>query len=323
MDERTVSRSRVLVVGDANPDLVLRGDVEPRFGQAEQLLEHAAVLIGGSAGIAAHAFARLGRPVSLLAAIGADVLGSAQRDELAAAGVATELLLERATTPTGITVVLSRGPDRAILTFPGAIPTLTADEVRDALARTTDVCHVHVAALYLQPRLVATLAPVLAQARAAGCTVSLDTNDDPAATWAGMAELLPHVDVLLPNTHEAIALAGSRSHDPVDAARELARQGPLVVVKDGASGAHAVRPDGSVVTAAGRDVPVVDTTGAGDTFDAAFLDHWLAGVDLTSCVHRAVRAGCYAVGAVGGTAGQPTAAHLDSPSEPIPLESSR
>ena len=67
-------RSRVLVVGDANPDLVLTGDVVPRFGQVEQLLDSATLTIGGSAGITAHALARLGRPVSLVAAVGTDLL---------------------------------------------------------------------------------------------------------------------------------------------------------------------------------------------------------------------------------------------------------
>ena len=66
----------LLVVGDANPDLILRGDVVPRFGQAEQLLDDADLVLGGSAAITAHGLARLGRPVSLVAAIGADAFGT-------------------------------------------------------------------------------------------------------------------------------------------------------------------------------------------------------------------------------------------------------
>ncbi len=67
--------ARVLVVGDANPDLVLSGDVVPRFGQVEQLLDDASLVIGGSASITAHGLARLGRPVSLAAAVGDDHFG--------------------------------------------------------------------------------------------------------------------------------------------------------------------------------------------------------------------------------------------------------
>jgi len=144
-DDRS-GRARVLVVGDANPDLVLRGDVVPRFGQAEQLLDSADLVIGGSAGITAHAFARLDRPVSLLAAVGPDTFGRELAAKLADAGVDVSTLAHRADVPTGFTVVLSHGADRAILTLPGAIPTLTAAEVRGAVATTAEhvIGHVHV-----------------------------------------------------------------------------------------------------------------------------------------------------------------------------------
>ncbi len=66
---------RVLVAGDANLDLVLRGDVVPRFGQAEQLLDSADLVLGSSAGICASGLARLGADVALVARVGADVFG--------------------------------------------------------------------------------------------------------------------------------------------------------------------------------------------------------------------------------------------------------
>lgn len=294
----------VLVVGDANPDLVLRGDVVPRFGQAEQLLDSAALVPGGSAAITAHAFARLDRPVSLVAAVGADEFGDRTRRELAAAGVAVDQLIERADVPTGLTVVLSRSNDRAIFTLPGTIPTLSATDVRAAVsALGAELTHVHVSSFFLQPALAAELPQVLAELQAAGITTSLDPNDDPAGTWLGVDALLPHLDVLLPNRAEAIALGGD--DDPRQAARRLAALGPLVVVKDGAHGAFASDPGGHTVAVAGEACVAIDTTGAGDTFDAAFLDAWLDHVPLTACLGRAVLAGALAVTAVGGTAGQP------------------
>jgi ribokinase len=301
----------VLVVGDVNPDLVLRGDVVPRFAQAEQLLSTADLVIGGSAGITAHGFARLGRPVTLAAAIGADRFGEIVTDALSAAGVDAGGLDIRLDRPTGLTVVLSTGADRAILTLPGAIPTLTADDIRAAVDRATSsgLRHVHVCALFLQPALVAALPAVLAEIRAAGVTTSLDTNDDPATAWDGVEALLPYLDLLLPNRSEALALAratGAAVSDLADACGVLAKYGPLVVVKDGADGARAVDRDGEVVVEPGRETEVVDSTGAGDSFNAAFLDAWLRALPVAECLRRGVLAGAYCVGAVGGTAAQPT-----------------
>ena len=293
---------RVLVVGDANPDLILRGDVVPRFGQAEQLLDDAALVVGGSAAITAHGLARLGRPVSLLAAVGDDPFARLVVGDLAAAGVDTDGMLVRAGVRTGITVVLSTPDDRALLTLPAAIPTLRAKDVRRTL-RTPDLAHVHFSSLFLQPALAGELSGLLPELSARGLTTSLDTNADPAGRWRGVTALLPQLDLLRPNHPEVCAIAGNP--DPVAAATTLAAAGPLVVVKDGVRGAFAVTSAGHRVTAAGEPRPVVDTTGAGDTFNAAFLDSWLAGCGLDGCLRRAVRAGTFSVTAAGGTASQP------------------
>jgi ribokinase len=303
----------VLVVGDANPDLILTGDVVPRFGQAEQLLDRATVTIGGSAGITAHGLARLGRPVWLAAAVGRDPLGAQLSTQLAAAGVGLGQLAHRDDVATGLTVVLAQPTDRAILTWPGAIPTLRADDVRRAVSAAVEagLRHVHVSSLFLQPELAGELAELLAFIRGRGVTTSLDTNDDPSGRWHGVDVLLPHLDVLLPNCREVSAIA--RQPDPRRAAAELATRGPLVVVKDGARGAFCVSATTERAEVGGDPTLAVDTTGAGDTFDAAFLDSWLDELPLRDCLTRAVRAGAFAVTALGGTAGQPTRADLTTP----------
>jgi ribokinase len=305
--------SRVLVAGDANPDLILTGDVAPRFGQAEQLLDQAVLTIGGSGAITAHAFARLGRAVSIVAAVGSDPFGDQLTRDLAGAGVDVSAVLRRADVPTGLTVVLAHPDDRAILTLVGAIPTLTATEIRAAVesTRASGLRHLHVASLFLQPGLADELPALLAELRATGISTSLDTNDDPAGAWLGVEQLLPHLDVLLPNRSELLAIA--RDDETPRAAAALAAAGPLVVVKDGAAGAFAVTPTGAVTHAAGEPVTAVDTTGAGDTFDAAFLDAWLSGTPVDESLRRAVRAGSFAVRALGGTAGQPYDDDLDNP----------
>src|SRR5664279_4542796 len=110
------SRPDVLVVGDANPDLVLTGDVVPRFGQEEQLLDRADLVLGGSAAITAAGLARLGVPVGLASWVGDDAFGRDVRERLGTRGVDLSLVRTHPTLGTGLTVVLNVDGDRAILT---------------------------------------------------------------------------------------------------------------------------------------------------------------------------------------------------------------
>ncbi len=300
---------KVLVAGDANLDLILRGDTVPRFGQAEQLLSGADLVLGSSAGIAAAGLARLGVPTALVARVGDDVFGARTSELLAAAGVDVSEV-RAVDEPTGLSVILSATDDRAILTLTGALATLTGDDV---LAAADGATHVHVASFFLLPALAADLPRVLATLRSRGVTTSLDTNWDPAERWSGVEECLPHVDVLLPNATEAVALAKSFGDAPADtehAARLLARRGPIVVVKDGARGGLAVSGD-EVVRAPGLTLDVVDTTGAGDSFDAGFLASWLSGAPLPVAVRWGAVAGSLSTRAPGGTGGQPTADQVE------------
>jgi len=303
--------ARVLVAGDANLDLVLRGDVVPRFGQAEQLLDGADLVLGSSAGICAAGLARLGVETAIVARVGGDVFGTRTRELLDAEGVDTSALAV-VEEPTGVSVILSAPDDRAILTLTGALAGLTADEVLAAAAHAT---HLHLASLFLVPGLARELPGVLTRVRERGLTTSLDTNWDPAESWAGVAECLPHLDLLLPNAQEAVALAralGDEPADAVEAAALLAARGPVVAVKDGAAGGFAVTPDGGIVRAPGLTLDVDDTTGAGDSFDAGFLAAWLDGRPLAEAVRWAAVAGSLSTRGAGGTGGQATRAEVEA-----------
>ncbi|MET7424773.1 sugar kinase [Dactylosporangium sp. NPDC005555] len=306
-------RLDVLVIGDANPDLVLRGDVRPRFGQEEQLLDAADLVLGGSAAITAAGCARLGLRTGLLAAVGTDVFGAFVRERLTERGV--ELLLPQSVekTPTGLSVILSAPDDRAILTLPGTIPALVPADVTDELLASAR--HVHVASLFLQPRLHEGLAGVFARARRLGVSTSLDTNWDPTGRWAGLAEILAVTDVFLPNAAELLAVTGGKPADADgpdkkaaidDAAARLVAGGTAVVLKDGAHGGRAWWPGVGSATAPGLPVDVVDTTGAGDSFNAGFLAARAAGRDIPEALAWAAQAGSLSTRAAGGTAAQAT-----------------
>ncbi|NIJ04614.1 carbohydrate kinase family protein [Frigoribacterium faeni] len=307
--------TRVLVVGDANLDLVLTGDVVPRFGQEEQLLESSRLVLGSSAGIVAHGLARLGVDTALVACVGDDDFGRVTLDRLRDGGVDTTAVRVVPGRATGLSVILSAPHDRSILTDTGAMTDVAVADVRAALdgARRAGrpFGHVHVASWFLLPGLAAELPALFAELRAAGTTVSLDTNWDPAGRWQGLREALPHVDLFLPNREELLAV-GAVLGAPAEqgeraAAAAVAALGPALVVKAGRDGGWSLRAGGPVVQHPGLVLDVVDTTGAGDSFDAGYLAAWTAGVDdEVERLRWATTAGSLSTRAAGGTGAQAT-----------------
>jgi ribokinase len=142
--------------------------------------------------------------------------------------------------------------------------------------------------------------------RKAKITISLDTNWDPENRWDGALEVLPYVDVFLPNQAEVRALTGET--DPWSGARLLAAKGPLVVVKCGEKGAIAVQGEESWqiegLECQDSSLSVADTTGAGDNFDAGFLRAWLLGKSIDSALRLGHRCAVSSLRCAGGIRGQ-------------------
>jgi sugar/nucleoside kinase (ribokinase family) len=202
---------------------------------------------------------------------------------------------------TGVSVVLAdeeRG--RAILTARGAMAALEPGEVDRALLRATR--HVHCGGYFLQPALSPGIPGLFAEARRHGATCSLDPNWDPAAEWAGVREAIAACDVFLPNEAELLAITGARDVDA--AVAELARPGLTIAVKRGAAGGELHR-DGVALCLPAPPVEVVDTTGAGDAFDAGLLRALLTGMEPDRQLALAVACGSLAARALGGAAAQP------------------
>jgi sugar/nucleoside kinase (ribokinase family) len=297
----------LLVLGDCNPDLILRGGaVEPAFGQAERLIDSADLTIGGSGAITACAAARLGLRTAIAGVLGDDEFGRFMVDALRERGVETTGLVVDTRARTGLSVILSRDQDRAILTFPGAIAALEIGAIDPALLARAR--HVHVSSFFLQTALTPGLGPVLGEVRRRGGTTSIDPNWDPSERWdGGLLELLEEVDVLLPNAVEAVRIADGV--DPFEAAQRLAALGPLVAVKLGADGALAARAGADLVNVRAPVVAAaLDAVGAGDSFDAGVLAALLDGQPVERALALGCVCGALSTRAVGGTAAQPTLA---------------
>lgn len=297
----------ILVAGEINPDLILTGDVNPAFGQVEKLVDSADITIGSSSAIFACGAARLGLKVALIGHCGQDVFGRFMLDALRERQVDVNPVILRPDGQTGFSVILNpafeagaRG-DRAILTFPGLIPALRAEDIPDDLLR--QARHLHVASYFLQTELRPALPSLFERARALGLTTSLDTNYDPTEAWAGLEQLFPLTDVFLPNEKEARSLTGQTDVDL--AADWLGARLETVAVKLGAQGALGISRSQK---ARADSIParVVDTVGAGDSFDAGFLYGFLNGWALERSLRLGCVCGALSTQKAGGTNGQPT-----------------
>jgi sugar/nucleoside kinase (ribokinase family) len=291
----------ILVAGEINPDLILTGDVVPRFEQIEQRLDRALLTIGSSSAIFACGAARLGLKTAFIGVCGDDVFGHFMLEALQGRGVDTSSVIVRPGQVTGLSVILVGAPDRAILTLPGLIPELRAADISDALLR--QARHLHVASYFLQAGLQPDLAGLFQRARELGLTTSLDTNYDPSEQWASLDRLLALTNVFLPNAREAVLLSGET--DVEHAARKLAGQAETVAVKLGPDGALGVR-QGQLARAPSIPVKLVDAVGAGDSFDAGFLYAYLNNWDLQRSLQLGCACGGLSVQQAGGTDGQPT-----------------
>jgi len=292
----------LLVLGDANPDLILVGDVEAVFGQAEKLVEGHHVAVGGSGAIMACGAARLGLRTAFAGVVGDDAFGRFMIDALEARGVDTRGVRVDPDRPTGLSVVLARDDDRATLTSLGTIGDLAGAAVDPDLL--VQARHVHVASYYLQRALQPDLPELFDAVHAADASTSIDPNWDPAERWdSDLLALLSRTDCFLPNSTEARDITGV---DDIDvAAQALAGHGGVVAIKFGQGGGLVIQGD-EVVRSESIPADVVDTTGAGDNFDAGFIAGRLRGWPLARCLSVAVACGSLSTRAAGGTAAQPT-----------------
>jgi len=292
----------IIVPGELNPDLILTDpDLDPRFGQAEVLVADAALTPGSSSVIFACGAARLGLKVAFVGVVGDDMFGHFMLDALDSRNVDISHVIIDPTQKTGLTVILNRIDDRAMLTYLGAINALRAEQIPDDLL--SQARHLHLASYFLQTNLQPDVPDLFRRARSLGLTTSIDTNWDPEERWVGVHELLPQTDVFLPNENEAIALSGLESLD--DAAGKLAARARVVALKMGAEGGLALTCDTQYRTPA-IPVDVVDTVGAGDTFDAGFVYGYLQGWSLDKALKLGIVCGSLSTQKSGGLEGQPT-----------------
>lgn len=288
----------VVVVGEIYVDHIFTGFAEwPRPGEEIFAREYAQE-VGGGGAITACALARMGRSVSLIGAVGAEDLPWL-RQRLEGFAVATEGL-RVGEGRSGVTVSVSTGGDRTFFTHVGENVHLE-DHLSDGavIDRILHARHVH----FAMPISMIAAQRLLPQLRSAGCTVSLDVGHHPE--WLrepANRSTCATVDYLLPNEREADLLSRAGAEAYLELTRECRwRSG---VVKLGSRGAAMWREDGTW-TVASPEVEVMDTTGAGDAFDAGFIDGLLDGATGEECLRRGCVCGGLSTRVAGALGGLP------------------
>ncbi len=257
---------------------------------------------GGNGANTSYTLARLGARARLWGAVGSDDHGDRILAALASAGVETDPV-RRSRLPTAASVVLvSPNGARALLHRPGA----SREAFQQSFELTGGViggcAWFHLANVFALPSLRAHAPELLAHARAAGMTVSIDTGWDARGEWIDViGPCLAHADLLFVNEDEARELTGL-SH-PIQAARALQSRGvPNVIVKLGAAGCVLCLGEDSIASPAFQ-VPVVDTTGAGDCFVGGFLSAIDRGLPYSEAARFANAVGALSVQKLGSTTG--------------------
>lgn len=298
---------RILVAGELNVDLVFRDCQSFPAPGREVLAEDAMVVPGSSSMICAMGLARLGNPVAFAGKAGMDGWGGFCVSALQGAGIDVAAVRRDPALRTGITASFSTRTDRALVTFAGAIGALHADDIGDELLAGAD--HLHVSSYYLQGALRPDLKSLFARARAHGLGTSLDPGFDPEQRWGNEWPcLLSQVDLFLPNDVELAGISGCES--VLDGLRALDNGRTCIMVKRGRQGCATLDRDGHLLESPAFVVDALDSTGAGDSFDAGFLHAWLRGMPLAEAMRWGNACGALSTRGVGGTARQADAGEV-------------
>lgn len=286
-------RYDVLLFGDYFLDLIFTGlPAMPELGK--EIFGADFEMIPGGAFNSALAMQRLGLRVGWAADFGTDDFSRWVADRARAAGLDTSLFIWHDRPLRRVTVALSYPEDRAFVTYVDPGPALPAAMKALATASARVVC---LAGVYYGNLLDAGL--LLVRARRMKLIMDGNSGDEVVLSNPAVRKAVKSVDVFLPNATEAKRLTGSV--DTESALRELGALCPLVVIKDGAHGAHAI-VGGQVFHEPAIPVTPVDTTGAGDCFNAGFIKAWLEGRPIAECLRWGNVVGGLSTTARGGTA---------------------
>ncbi len=286
----------IIVIGDLNLDIIFSHiDGQPAFGK-EIGAKGCVMKPGGSAANTALLLAVNGCPVRFYGLVGRDFAGYFVVKSLEEYGVKTDTVSFSDAEATGATVSLTYPNDRMYITFPGTV-SLTGPDHLPEPGFSKD-CHLHLASWFLQTGMRPYFCELLKRAKEEGMTTSLDPGGDVSGEWDmdDLKDRYQYIDFFLPNREELLNI--TKKSDLKKALDSFSEKIPFIIVKVGADGAF-VRDWGGVSHYPALPADVLDTTCAGDSFNAGFLCGISRGMDIADSVRLGNRYGAAAVSTVG------------------------
>lgn len=270
----------VIVVGELNVDLILNQiDGFPRVGK-EILADKMTLTLGSSSAICASNLSSLGLKIAFIGKLGNDVFGQFIIEELQEKGVDTSLIIIDNKLKTGATIALSYDEDRAMVTHQGAMSHLGINDIyikQLKLGR-----HLHFSSYFLQPGFKNSLNVLFEKAKSTGLTTSLDVQWDPLGKWdLDLEKVLPFVDVFIPNEIELQMLTKTQSLDL--AIENIQNKSKYTIVKCGNKGSILCYDHKKKLKKSFLNKNVIDTIGAGDSFNAGYISKFIQGESPEVC----------------------------------------
>lgn len=298
------SEKKVLCFGLVMADVLVHGLLRlPRNWEEAVGGENSIIAVGGGAANSARTFGRLGEPVDLLGRVGGDYFGEFVRQDMKTDGVdCTALYTDKAST-TGVAVgLVHKDGQRCFVTAQGANRNIDKTDFERVHMRDYDFLHIN--GYFQFPKIEPDLRPILAEFRARGGKVSLDTaSADPFGRWYKAIEpFVDCIDYLFLNSSQLMEIAGEDTIEK-SAEKMLSLGVKTVIAKLGADGCRIYQENMEPVHVPALNVKVVDTTGAGDSFDAAFITGLRKGWDFEHAARLANTVAGLNCSKLGATAG--------------------
>jgi sugar/nucleoside kinase (ribokinase family) len=279
---------QLLCAGEAFEDLIFVGlDRLPELGE-EVKTDSFTATIGGGAVITAVKAARLGMRTQLISALSDQAVTRLKQERVAVTN------LRKPNEPHAITAALSTSEDRAFVTFNGVNAKLESRLAR--VIPKAAATHVH---LCFYPHDCGYWTSVVSKLRQRGITSSWDFGwNEPLTNDRGLIDLIDALDFVFVNEHEARLYTGSKTI--AEALPHWRERKAITIVKLGEAGAVWLAPDRDILVAAPKVKVVVDTTGAGDSFNAGFLAAWMNGGSPKQCLTAGNKLGAASTRQAGG-----------------------